>query len=74
MEKVEIGDKLRLKNTSYDYQVFDITGNAKNTPNSDGRIIYLRVNSKTGWLDKAQTIITITERKLPDFFSDILVK
>jgi len=72
MEKVEIGDKVRLKNTSYDYQVFDITGNAKNTPNSDGRVIYLRVASKLGWLDKAQTIITITERKFWDFFSDLI--
>lgn len=74
MEKVELNGRYRLKNTNYDYLVFDITGSTKGVPNNDGRVIYLRVNSKLGWLDKAQTIITITERKFWDFFTETFGK
>lgn len=74
MSEITLGAKFGLKNTSYVYQVFDITGSSKNVPNADGRVIYLRVASKLGWINSAQTIITITERKFWDFFTDTFGK
>lgn len=70
MEKVDLNEIYRYKDTKFEYRVIDITGNAKNTPNSDGRVVYLQLASKLGWLQNAQHFITITERKFWDFFTE----
>jgi len=68
MTKVQLDDTFNLKNTSFVYKVFDIIGDKKSVPMED-RIIYLRINNKVGWLQSAQTIISIPERSMELFFS-----
>lgn len=70
MEKVELGQVYQMKGSDVKYLVYDITGNAKNTPNSDGRVVYLRVASKVGWFSQVDKFITITERKFWDHFTE----
>jgi len=68
MSKVQIGDKFAYKNTSYQYKVFDITGDVKGIP-SEARIVWLAVSNKLGWISNAQLIISIPERSMDAFFS-----
>lgn len=67
MTKVQVDDTFSLRNSTYVYKVFDIIGDKKSVPTED-RIIYLRINSKIGWFQSGQAIISIPERSMELFF------
>lgn len=69
-DPVKLDAVYKFKYSSNWYRVFDITGGSKNVPNADGRTIFLHLNSKQGWLDRAQPLIAMTERKFFDFFEE----
>ena len=73
MSKVQVDDTFNLKNTSFVYKVFDIIGDKKSVPTED-RIIYLRINNKVGWLQSAQTVISIPERSMDLMFSPVTIR
>lgn len=70
---IDKGVKLKLKNTKYTYEVFDITGRKKNVPSEDS-IIYLRLLGRTSWFENAQFVISCPERSLNELFEDTIIR
>lgn len=70
MSEITIGDKFGLKDTSFVYIVYDITGAAKSTPNLDGKVVWMRLSNRLGLFEKADRFISVPERKFWDFFTE----
>ncbi len=71
--KVEIGNKLKLKNKGYTYEVFDIIGEKKNVP-TETKIVFLKLLGKTSWFENAQFVISCPERSLDQLFEETIIR